>query len=477
MEDKTAEIPSLKNFSSQGKKTSSQKRKTQAQTDRRSKSDSRQSVQRKPSSESAHNRRDLGAQRSKSTQSRERQQGERAGSRRAAAPAPRTYARQRQEISETIARTQVVDTKRAYPQSKPSERYSNEFSSVPLKKQSTPESRRSSSHSTSHSSDGRSARRPESDSREERRRSSGGKPPSGRRPSGGKSAPQKKKPLSPRARKFRSFVINGALCLVVLIVGVILSLTVWFKTETITVNGNGNIPKNEIIKASGLNMGENIFTSPKARAEDKLEKAFPYIQKAEVSTVFPNGINIDITLATPSCVVEGLGGYYIVSGEGKVLEVAATTDEIQAPVVEGVNVGGKVAGDFVEFGTSVVGEALREMFAAFKELGCTEVTAINVITEEESVEIRYVHDNRIVVYLGIPEHITYKVQTAHTIIKEKIDTGGTMIAGDLDVSMCHDSMKSYFNQYTLLAPNSAHATEPETTTSPKTESPTEVYYY
>ena len=107
----------------------------------------------------------------------------------------------------------------------------------------------------------------------------------------------------------------------------------------------------------------------------------------------------------------------------------------------------------------------------------TKKSASLYIEFVKAVELKYVYDNRIVVYLGIPEHITYKVQTAHTIIKEKIDTGGTMIAGDLDVSMCHDSMKSYFNQYTLLAPNSAHATEPVTTEVQEDEPDTAVYYY
>ena len=458
MEDKTAKIPSLKNFSAQNKRTSDRGRQNSGENSR-STSKGNQTP-----------RRSTADRRPQTTSRGTQKPGNRTQSRKHSAPAPRTYARQRQEVSEAIARTQVVNTKGAYPESKPSDRYSNEFSSEPLRKQ------RSSKHT------GRTAQRRttpasrSSSSRPTPRRSSGtgGNPPA----SGRKPAPKKqKRPLSPRARKFRTIVINTGLCLAVLIVGVILSLTVWFQTEEIIVNGNGSIPKNEIIAASGLTMGDNIFTAPKSRAEEKLEKAFPYIQQAEIKAVFPNSISIDITMATPSCIIEGLGGYYIVSGEGKVLEVASTTDEIQAPVIEGVNVGGKVAGDFVEYGSTVVGESLKEMFTAFEELGCTEVTAVNVTAQDDAVEIKYVHDNRIVVYLGIPEHITYKIQTAHTIIKEKIDTGGTMIAGDLDVSMCHDSMKSYFNQYTLLSPNSAFATEPETTSAEETQPETQVYYY
>lgn len=265
-----------------------------------------------------------------------------------------------------------------------------------------------------------------------------------------------KKPISPAARKFRTFVAYFAIVFVVLVVGVILSLTVLFKTEAINVSGNGDYTAQEIIEVSGLHMGENIFTAPKGRASSKIEKAYPYVEEADVYCVFPNAINIDLTMAKPACVVESLGGYYVVSDKGKVLEVASTTDEIEAPVIEGLTVEGKSPGEYVQFGSDVVGSALEEMFTAFREYGCTKITAINVAADDDgAIEIKYVYDDRIVVYLGLPEHINYKIQTAQTIITEKIDVNNATLAGDLDVSMCYESKKSYFNQYTILAPNVA----------------------
>lgn len=311
---------------------------------------------------------------------------------------------------------------------------------------------------------------------------SGGRPPQGRPPQGHSSRnldtrsskKPPKKPLSPAARKFRSICISVLIVLVVLVVGAILSLTVLFKTEEINVKGSGAYSKQDIISASGLVMGDNIFTSPKSRAENRIEKKFPYVEKADVYSVFPNAINIDITLAQPAYVIEGLGGFYIVSDKGKVLEVSSTDDEASIPVIEGVQIEGKPAGEFVEYDSELVGTALTELFTAFEKMGSKKITAINIAADGDTFSMKYVYDDRIVVYVGLPEHIEYKVQTAHTIIKEKIDVGGTMIAGDLDVSLCYDTMKSYFNQYTLLAPHIS-ATEPET--QAETEPETQVYVY
>lgn len=276
-----------------------------------------------------------------------------------------------------------------------------------------------------------------------------------------------KKPLSPAMRKLRNFLIYLLIIFIVVIVGGVLSLTVLFKTDNINVNGlEGIYQQQEIVSASGLNFGENIFTAPKSRAESRIEKKFPYVEKADIYSVFPDSINIDITVATPACVVEGLGGYYIVSDKGKVLEVSATDDEAGVPIIEGVQVAGTAAGGFIEYGSEEIRVTLEEIFAAFKEYGCENITAINIKAEEDTFSVKYVYDNRIVVYLGIPENINYKIHTAAVIIKDKIDVGGTMIAGDLDVSMCHDTMRAYFNQYSLLAPQITPSEPAEGETEP-----------
>ncbi|MBQ9742576.1 MAG: FtsQ-type POTRA domain-containing protein [Ruminococcus sp.] len=274
----------------------------------------------------------------------------------------------------------------------------------------------------------------------------------------------------------RNFLRYFAIGAVVVIVGVILSLTVLFKTQTITVSGHGTYSAQEIIQASGLKKGDNIFLAPKSKAEENILKAFPYMESVDVYCVFPDGINIDVTPANPACVFEADGLYCVVSNKGKVLEVTSTTDELGVPVIEGLDAQAKTPGEYVSFGSDVIGTALEEMFAAFKEYSVKNVTSIEVMnTDDGKIELRYVYDNRIVVYLGLPEHINYKVQTAHVIITEKLDVSeSTNIAGDLDVSMCYDSKKSYFKQYTILAENEAPPeTEPETTAP---ESAVDDYY-
>ncbi len=275
-----------------------------------------------------------------------------------------------------------------------------------------------------------------------------------------------KKPLSPKARKLRNILIYAGIILGVLLIALVLSLTVLFKTEQIVVSGNEMYSSEEIIEASGLNIGENIFTANKAAAAERIEKTYPYVEEANVYFTIPDSINIEIKMASPSYMVESSSGFYIVSEKGKVLEVSATDDEAAVPVIEGVAVSPKSPGEHLEYGSDTVTKALQEIFSAFKSLGCKDITAVNVETKDDTVKLRYVYDDRIVVYLGNPDHIYHKIHTANTIIKEKLDVDGSKPVGELDVSRSFETKKSYFNEYSILADNVAppNTTAPEETT-------------
>lgn len=285
---------------------------------------------------------------------------------------------------------------------------------------------------------------------------------------------KRKKPLSPFARKVRRVLIYALIVLAILTAGVILSMTVLFKTENIVVNVPDNFYSAEdIISASGLHYQDNIFMAGKARAEQRLEEKFPYIKSAEVTAQIPDTIVIDITLSTPSFAVKTDKLTYIANEDCKVLDVTSTADEAEVPLIEGVAVKDAKAGETLEFESELTRDILAEMFNFAREKGYKKITRVDMETSTtqsgtRTLEIRYVYDDRIVVYLGLPENITYKMQTAHTIIDEKLDVNGSVLTGELDVSGAYDTKKSYFNQYSLIP--EAVITEPASeATEPTTE--------
>lgn len=278
--------------------------------------------------------------------------------------------------------------------------------------------------------------------------------------------------LTPEMIRKRKIITGVAVALGVVLVLTVLSLTVFFKAKEFTVKGVGVYTKEELVKASGITESDNIFAVSKKDAQERIEAECPYVESANVYSIFPNGIGIEVKVAEPACKFEAVGGVYLISDKGKVLEISNHAEDFDVPMLVGRNITGKSEGEFVDFGSEIFSDAVTEMFTAFRSLESKNITEVNITEKGDIFEIRYVYDDRIIVYMGIPEEITYKLKAADVIIKRLDSEDGSAISGELDVSTCHESGKSYFNEFSIIPPDEA---APET--EPPEEMPTEVYEY
>ena len=272
---------------------------------------------------------------------------------------------------------------------------------------------------------------------------------------------RQKREKTPESIRKEKIIIAVVSLIAVSLLIFVLSLTVFFKAQEFTVKGVGVYTKEELIKASGITASDNIFSVSKKNAEERIESICPYVESADVYSIFPNGIGIEVKIAEPACKFEGIGGVYLISDKGKVLDVSNHAEDFDVPMIEGVAIDGKPKGEFVDFGSEVLSDAVSEMFTAFKELQSKNITKVTITEKGDIFELRYVYDDRIIVYLGIPEEITYKLKAADSIVKRLDGEDGTAISGELDVSTCHESTKSYFNEFSIIPPDEA-ATESAT---------------
>lgn len=273
---------------------------------------------------------------------------------------------------------------------------------------------------------------------------------SGRRRDGHKNSSEKakkpkkeKKPLSPTQRKLIRILSYGAIISIVLIVGVVLSLTVLFKTQAYEVTGNTRYTEDEIIAASGISKGENIFLAPKGPAANRIKKEFPYVEEADVGFKIPDSIRISIVEAVEGYLVKvSDGNYLVISTKGRILNQIDDASQYNLPIFIGPKLVSGTVGDYVSYEDETVLtmiESITQTFADNGYQGITEIDATN------TADISFTYDGRIKVKLGIPEALDYKVRTAMTIINENLDKNGSA-QGVLDVSRCNSTKRSYFNE-------------------------------
>ena len=272
-----------------------------------------------------------------------------------------------------------------------------------------------------------------------------------------RSAPQK--PVTPLQRKVKKIISYCSIVAVVLIVGVILSLTVLFKTQAFSVVGNTKYDEKEIIETTGISKNENIFLARKSLAEKKILNKYPYVEDVKVSFKIPDTITIKINEAVGTYLIKvNDEKYLLVSLKGRILD---QTDNIKGdyanlPIFIGPKIKSEEIGSYIEYEDNTVVEIIDSITNVFADNGYQGITEIDAT---DTADISFTYKNRIKVKLGLPEDIDYKIRTAMTIITEKIDvTENSTIEGELDVSRCNVTKKSYFDEKTILSVDPTAAT-------------------
>jgi len=206
----------------------------------------------------------------------------------------------------------------------------------------------------------------------------------------------KKRRLKNSVRKAFIYI---ALILVLLAVGAVLSLTVFFKIETIQVMGSGKYSTQEIMDLCTIAAGDNLFLIDKEKCADNLKTRLPYIYEVEIKRELPSAICINVTEATPAFQIKNQDETVILLDKKfKVLDNSSSA--VSEGVVEIQNAAYVAAenGYAIEFENEEVSESITAMAAVIEKLGITEATAVSSTGSKENYMI---YENRIVLQLGI----------------------------------------------------------------------------
>lgn len=188
-----------------------------------------------------------------------------------------------------------------------------------------------------------------------------------------------------------------ALSLVIILVAVAAGCVVFFRVEEIAVSGAGKYTAQEIIDASGVEKGDNLFLVGGSRTAQKIYSALPYVDEVNIRHALPDALVITVTERTPAVVVQGGESWWIVDVKGKVLEEVASPQAAGVAEVSGLTallpaVGTTLA---VEEAERFRLDSLMELLAAlFQRDMLKEVSAIDLTS---AAELSLVYDGRLTV--------------------------------------------------------------------------------
>ena len=134
-----------------------------------------------------------------------------------------------------------------------------------------------------------------------------------------------------------------------------------FTVNGIIVAGNREIPDEEILKLSELEVGENIFDMHPFFAERRIKENL-YVEDVDVRRAFPDKIEIVVTEQRGKAQFVMGKKYVVTDNDGRILEIAG--EERKATLIDGVEVEKAKMGKEIEVRQTAVYKKAMKLVAA-----------------------------------------------------------------------------------------------------------------
>ncbi len=146
-----------------------------------------------------------------------------------------------------------------------------------------------------------------------------------------------------RRRHHRGFgVLYKLLSAIVISAAIVVALTLFFKVDAVSVSGVTQYSGDEVIAASGVEVGDNLFLLNKYEIADAIRAQLPYVSSVSISRKFPDTLIIEVMDGVLGGVIEQGGTYWVISSAGKIVDSRAETGggmQIWGIVLEAPEVG------------------------------------------------------------------------------------------------------------------------------------------
>lgn len=125
-----------------------------------------------------------------------------------------------------------------------------------------------------------------------------------------------------RRRRGRFGGLYRILSILAVAAAVIVACVVFFRVNRVTVEGNVRYTPEEVMEASGIELGDNLIALSKGRVAGAIRTRLPYVESVSIRRQLPDGVVLTVKERRAAASVEGTGARWLISSQGKILEEA-----------------------------------------------------------------------------------------------------------------------------------------------------------
>lgn len=219
-----------------------------------------------------------------------------------------------------------------------------------------------------------------------------------------------------RNTRGRFAAIYRLMIFVVICGAIAAALALFFKVDQVEVSGNGRYSTEEIIEASGVTVGENLFFLNKYEAAARITQELPYVESAKIGRRLPNTICIQVEECERALAVEHQGELWLMCYNGKIADTAEVEDRENYTVLTGLTLQEPAIGQMAvaDAGQEKRLEALLPLLQQLHQKNMLQ--DLQEIRLEESAYITLRYLNRFEVQLLWSADFDYKLEYLKAVV-------------------------------------------------------------
>jgi len=123
-----------------------------------------------------------------------------------------------------------------------------------------------------------------------------------------------------RRRRGRFSFLLRIFGFLVAVAAIVAALTLFFRMDHIVVTGNERYTGEEVLEASGLETGGNLYMLNKFEIKETIFATLPYVEEVAINRRLPDTLLIEVRECKAVAGIESGNGVWLISEKGKLLE-------------------------------------------------------------------------------------------------------------------------------------------------------------
>ncbi len=203
------------------------------------------------------------------------------------------------------------------------------------------------------------------------------------------------------------------------------AVTLFFRMDHIVVSGNERYTEQEVLDASGLETGGNLYMINKFDVKETIFARLPYVEEVKINRRLPDTLVIEVRECKAAAGVEDAGGgVWLISEQGKLLELASEPPA-GCPRVAGCALVEPEPAKQMDFGE---GSAFRAgvVLTLLRESDTRDMRKnIGTVDMSDDTAIYFDYLGRFTVFFPWTADVSYKLDSLSTVVDylESGDTG------------------------------------------------------